>query len=165
MVFRSRLAIFMFVFSWEPADNPLSPHPCQEKQAKREARREGERERETERERDRERECVAPGMRHALTTIASKNNHGRISGTIVEHNINNNNNNNNNKVARASAAARGASFMFGRYFRKKTGRPCVLRGFREQDDVSGFSFSHVFCSCFLVAFWRKCRKYHAFRVL
>ena len=44
----------------------------------------------------------------------------------------------------------------------KSGKPCNLRGFRQQHDVSALSFSHVFCSCFLVAFLRKCRKYHAF---
>ena len=70
--------------------------------------------------------------------------------------------NNNNKVARASAAVRGVSFIVGRFFWSKSGKPCNLRGFRQQHDVSVFAFPHVFCSCFLVAFLRKCRKYHAF---
>ena len=76
---------------------------------------------------------------------------------------NTNKQDNNNKVARASAAARGVSFIFGRFFWSKSGKPGILRGFRQQHDVSVFSFSNVRCSCFLVAFLRKCRKYHAFR--
>ena len=60
-----------------------------------------------------------------------------------------------NKVARASAAARGVSFIVGRFFWSKSGNPCNLRGFRQQQDVSAFSFSHVFCSCFLVVFFAK----------
>ena len=49
------------------------------------------------------------------------------------------NNNNNNKVARASAAARGVSFIFGRFF-VEIRKTCILRGFRQQQDVSVFSF-------------------------
>ena len=67
--------------------------------------------------------------------------------------------------SRASAAARGVSFMFGRFFGRKHENFCVLRGFRQQHDVSGFSISNVLCSCFVVAFLRRCRKHHAFRVL
>ena len=73
-------------------------------------------------------------------------------------NTNENNNSNNNKAARASAATQGVSFIFA-----KSGKPCILRAFRQQHDVSVFSFSNVLRSCFLVAFLRKCRKYHAFR--
>ena len=73
-------------------------------------------------------------------------------------NTNENNNSNNNKAARASAATQSVSFIFA-----KPGKPCILRAFRQQHDVSVFSFSNVLRSCFLVAFLRKCRKYHAFR--
>ena len=63
-------------------------------------------------------------------------------------------NNNNNKVARASAAARGVSFIFRWFFGRKLENPVFGVVFRQQHDVSVFSFSIVVCSCFLLTFLR-----------
>ena len=58
-------------------------------------------------------------------------------------------NNNNNKVARASAAARGASFMFGRYFSKKQENPVFCEVFVNKTTFRGFRFPMFF----VLVFW------------
>ena len=69
------------------------------------------------------------------------------------------------KVARASAAARGVSFIFGRFFGHKLENPDLsLCGFRQQDDVSDFC-SIVFWSCFLVTFFSNLSQIPCFFVL
>ena len=50
----------------------------------------------------------------------------------------NNNSSNNNKEAAAFAAARGVSFIFGRFVGQKLEKPVC--GFRQQDDVSDCIF-------------------------
>ena len=56
-------------------------------------------------------------------SYSNKSNHNNNKKKKTNHNRNNNdvndNNNNNNKVAVASAAARGVSFIFGRFFGQK----------------------------------------------
>ena len=65
-------------------------------------------------------------------------------------------------MARASAAARGVSFIFGRFFGQKLENPkfCVVSTRR----CFGYFF-HSCLSCFLVTFLRNCCKYHVFRLL
>ena len=73
------------------------------------------------------------------------------------HNNNNNDNdndNNNNKVARASAAARGVSFVLGRFFGQKLEHPEFCVAFVQKTMFRLFVL-------FLV---RKCRIYHASRL-
>ena len=51
---------------------------------------------------------------------------------------------------------RGVCPLFlGGFFLVEIRKPCILRGFRQQHDVSVFSFSNVLRSCFLVAFFAK----------
>ena len=77
--------------------------------------------------------------------------------------------NSNNRVARASAAARGVSFIFGRFFGRKLENPVFCVVFANNTMVRCFRFPLFFswflpALFFLVRFLRKRRKYHVFRL-
>ena len=88
-----------------------------------------------------------PGLRVYGLSPENSNNHNN-------NNDNDNDNNNNNKVARASAAARGVSFVLGRFFGQKLDHPEFCVAFVKKTMFRLFVL-------FLV---RKCRIYHASRL-